>query len=214
MLLFKLLAKTALALALIGFGAGITAVSGCGNYVPHEPPVIADPGEQEEPGEQPDEPGEQPEEPTDKTYVNTRLIAGDYSTTAEVGQIVFLDYSGELNNVHIQFDFSTEYKPQESITDRASLSIGSGNSAIFKAGKSYELTITNNSGYFWYDNFGLQAIESVPYIGWNLVETYQFKPGTVTFTPKRDIWLLEVQLLPYPVTAAGTVDFYLTLTTT
>ena len=161
-----------------------------------------------------DEPGEQPEEPTDKTYVNTRLIAGDYSTTAEVGQIVFLDYSGELNNVHIQFDFSTEYKPQESITDRASLSIGSGNSAIFKAGKSYELTITNNSGYFWYDNFGLQAIESVPYIGWNLVETYQFKPGTVTFTPKRDIWLLEVQLLPYPVTAAGTVDFYLTLTTT
>lgn len=234
MFLLKLFGKAALALALLGAAAGIIAASGCGSYIPHEPgtdnpgdtPGIEEPDDTpgENPGtEEPDTPGtEEPEEPDNPgteepettSYVNTSLYVGDYSVSSASSMLNLLTYTGELNNVHIQFDYSTEYEPFEGITDRAYLSIGTGGKAILEAGKTYTLTVTNNGGYFWENNFGLTAIELASWGDWNAAEVYDFMPGTVTFTPDTDIWLLEVQLLPYPISAAGKVDFYLSLTTT
>ena len=219
MFLLKLFGKAALALALLGAAAGIIAASGCGSYIPHEPgtdtpgdtPGIEQPGEN--PGtEEPDNPGT--EEPETTSYVSTSLYVGDYSVSSASSMLNLLTYTGELNNVHIQFNYSTEYEPFEGITDRAYLSIGTGSKAILEAGKTYTLTVTNNGGYFWENNFGLTAIELASWGDWNAAEVYDFMPGTVTFTPDTDIWLLEVQLLPYPISAAGTVDFFLPLTTT
>ena len=226
MFLLKLFGKAALALALLGAAAGIIAASGCGSYVPHEPgtdnpgdtPGIEEPDDTpgENPGteepEEPDNPGT--EEPETTSYVSTSLYVSDYSVSSGNSMLNLLTYTGELNNVHIQFDYSTEYDPLGGITDRAYLSIGTGGKAILEAGKTYTLTVTNNGGYFWENNFGLTAIELASWGGWNAAGVYDFMPGTVTFTPDTDIWLLEVQLLPYPVSAAGTVDFYLSLSTT
>lgn len=226
MFLLKLFGKAALALALLGAATGIIAASGCGSYVPHEPgtdnpgdtPGIEEPDDTpgENPGteepEEPDNPGT--EEPETTSYVSTSLYVSDYSVSSASSMLNLLTYTGELNNVHIQFDYSTEYEPFEGITDRAYLSIGTGGKAILEAGKTYTLTVTNNGGYFWEDNFGLTAIELASWGDWNAAGVYDFMPGTVTFSPDTDIWLLEVQLLPYPVSAAGTVDFYLSLTTT
>ena len=226
MFLLKLFGKAALALALLGAAAGIIAASGCGSYVPHEPgtdnpgdtPGIEEPDDTpgENPGteepEEPDNPGT--EEPETTSYVSTSLYVSDYSVSSGNSMLNLLTYTGELNNVHIQFDYSTEYDPLGGITDRAYLSIGTGGKAILEAGKTYTLTVTNNGGYFWENNFGHTAIELASWGDWNAAEVYDFMPGTVTFTPDTDIWLLEVQLLPYPVSAAGTVDFYLSLSTT
>lgn len=226
MFLLKLFGKAAIALALLGAATGIIAASGCGSYIPHEPgtdtpgdtPGIEEPDDTpgENPGteepEEPDNPGT--EEPETTSYVSTSLYVGDYSVSSGNSMLNLLTYTGELNNVHIQFDYSTEYDPLGGITDRAYLSIGTGGKAILEAGKTYTLTVTNNGGYFWENNFGLTAIELASWGDWNAAEVYDFMPGTVTFTPDTDIWLLEVQLLPYPISAAGTVDFYLSLTTT
>lgn len=135
MLLFKLLAKTALALALIGFGAGIIGASGCGSYVPHEPqtPDIEQPGET--PGTEPEQPD--PEEPEESNYVNTSLTICDTLTST-----YYFEYEGELNAVHVKAN---------NVSANARIYInqlGKGN-YDFEAGTSYRITVSGNAPTEW-----------------------------------------------------------------
>lgn len=118
----------------------------------------------------------------------------DYSTYTS-----HFSYTGELYRVHIVLDYDTNV-PVLTVN-------GIYSSAFMESGTAYEITFENNGGYFWEDNLGLVVADEYGYAS----ETVDFSGGTVVYMPRFDVYSLQFQLVRYPITQSGHIDFYLTI---
>lgn len=175
-----------LALIFLSAAIGITCISGCGKYIPHEPeqPGIEQPGD---PPEEPDIPGtEEPEEPTEGNYVNSSLTICD-----TVGGTYYFEYTGELNAVHVT---------AENVPANARIYInqpGKGD-YNFAAGTSYKITIQGDAPIEWQCWVGqLQRP----------IDSFTIENGVAEFT-----LTMPVTYIFAAIGSSGTIDLDFTLT--
>ena len=112
----------------------------------------------------------------------------------------YFEYNGTIERVNVKFDY----------TEVPTLCIygsSSGGEALLKAGKKYQICVENNGGEFWTDNLGWLMSDQFGYESTGLV----FCQGTIEFTPIFDVFIMQVQLLKYPLENVGTVNFYLSI---
>ena len=149
------------------------------------------------------------EKHVNKTPLNATLWVSDHAITSDACAWTLVKYSGELNEYNVKFNFYTETEADYANNkfDMATLSIGGLNERIFKAGQTYLISVENNGGYFWENNFGWAATDGLGLY----YSTFEFKEGVVAFTPQADVYCIYVQLLRYPVSENGYVDFNITV---
>ena len=112
----------------------------------------------------------------------------------------YFEHNGTIERVNVKFDY----------TEVPTLCIygsSSGGEALLEAGKKYQISVENNGGEFWTDNLGWLISDQFGYESTGLV----FCQGTIEFTPIFDVFIMQVQLLKYPLENVGTVNFYLSI---
>lgn len=139
-----------------------------------------------------EEPGTEEEPASGSVSGYIAVSTGSYET--------YFEHNGTIGRVNVKFDY----------TEVPTLCIygsSSGGEALLEAGKKYQISVENNGGEFWTDNLGWLISDQFGYESTGLV----FCQGTIEFTPIFDVFIMQVQLLKYPLENVGTVNFYLSI---